>query len=311
MCCALFGYSRQTYYKHVDKPDFNVQALYELILQRVREYRKQMPRIGSRKLYALIRKDFAGTPYLPGRDRLIDLLSDSGLLLKIRRRKRYKTTNSNHPYHRYPNLIKGMVFDSPNQAWASDITYVETNEGVCYLSLITDLYSHKIVGWALGDTLEAVYCRKALQMALDGLTHPEDARNLIHHSDRGCQYCSYEYVAMLKERGAFISMTESGDPLENAVAERINGIIKSEWLNVSEIPSRAACRERVRNAVEAYNNVRPHMSLDYQTPAQAHVQTGPQHRLWKTGAQLRAASAQAHLTGEELPSVVDPPNLRS
>jgi transposase InsO family protein len=270
-----------------------------------------MPRVGSRKLYSLIQKDLAGTPYLPGRDRLIDLLSDNGLLLKIRRRKRYKTTNSNHPYHRYPNLIKGMVFDSPNQAWASDITYVVTNEGVCYLSLVTDLYSRKIVGWALGDTLEAVYCRQALQMALDGLKQPEDARNLIHHSDRGCQYCSYEYVAMLKERGAFISMTESGDPLENAVAERINGIIKSEWLNVSAIPSRAACRERVRNAVAAYNNVRPHMSLDYQTPAQAHVQTGPQHRLWKTGAELRAASAHAHLTGEEFPHVVDPPNLRS
>jgi hypothetical protein len=138
LCCALLGYSRQTYYKHVDKPDFNVQALYELILQKVREYREQMPRIGSRKLYALIQKDFAGKPYLPGRDRLIDLLSDNGLLLKIRRRKHYKTTNSNHPYHRYPNLIKGMVFDSLNQAWASDITYVETNEGVCYLSLITD-----------------------------------------------------------------------------------------------------------------------------------------------------------------------------
>ena len=239
-----------------------------------------MPRVGSRKLYSLIQKDLAGTPYLPGRDRLIDLLSDNGLLLKIRRRKRYKTTNSNHPYHRYPNLIKGMVFDSPNQAWASDITYVETNEGVCYLSLITDLYSHKIVGWALGDTLEAVYCRKALQMALDGLKQPEDARNLIHHSDRGCQYCSYDYVAMLKERGVFISMTESGDPRDNAIAERVNGTVKNEYLYPLQV-SMSGLNPRVHKAMRLYNSERPHLSLNMNTPEHVYRTGCETHRLWK------------------------------
>lgn len=237
-CCALFGYSRQSYYKHVEENDFAQQALNELIVQSVRIYREQIPRIGSRKLYVLIKREFGSQRGFPGRDKFLDLLSEQGLLLRIKRRRHYKTTDSNHPFKRYPNLIRDKVFNAPNQAWAGDITYVEIRDGVCYLSLITDLYSRKIVGWALGKTLQTIHCRSALQMALQTLRNPQDSKGLIHRCDRGCQYCSYDYVNELKSRGVRISMTESGEPLENAVAERVNGIIKSEWLYGVDIKPR-------------------------------------------------------------------------
>lgn len=251
-------------------------------MQTVRTYREQMPRLGSRKLYILIKQNFGSQAGLPGRDKFVDLLSEQGLLLRIKRRKRYRTTDSEHPFKRYPNLIRDKVFTAPNQAWVSDITYVETRDGVCYLSLITDLYSRKIVGWALGKTLQTIHCRSALQMALQSLSYPQDSRGLIHHSDRGCQYCSFDYVNELKSRGMRISMTESGDPLENAVAERVNGIIKSEWLYGVDIKNYEDCRGRVSRAIKAYNDLRPHMSLDYQTPSEVHDQGATPKQHWKT-----------------------------
>ncbi len=142
-----------------------------------------MPRFGSRKLYVLAQHELGSLVGFPGRDRFIDLLACNNLLLKLRRRKRYKTTDSNHPHRRYPNLIKDLEFHGPNEAWTGNITYVETQEGVCYLSLITDLYSRKIVGWALGDTLQASHCLRALSMAPAGLSEPLPAHGLIHHSD--------------------------------------------------------------------------------------------------------------------------------
>jgi putative transposase len=262
-----------------------MESAKELILQSVRKFRDSMPRIGSRKLFELVKQELGKIAGFPGRDKFINLLVDNKLMLKIRRRKRYKTTDSNHPYRRYPNLIKDREFSEPNQGWASDITYVETQAGVCYLSLITDLYSHKIVGWELGGTLSAVYCVNALKKALEGLSAPEQANGLIHHSDRGCQYCCYEYVDVLKARGIRISMTEKGDPLENAVAERVNGIIKNEWLNTEVIKDADDCRARIEKAINAYNEMRPHMSLGYQTPSSVHKQSGKQNRLWKTFAE--------------------------
>ena len=255
-----------------------------------------MPRIGSRKLYELVKQKVGPIAGFPGRDKFIDLLADNGLMLKIRRRKHYKTTDSNHPYRRYPNLIKDRQFVEANQAWASDITYVETQAGVCYLSLITDLYSRKIVGWELGDSLQAIHCLKALQKALESLPDPRQACGLIHHSDRGCQYCCYEYVDKLRAHGVKISMTESGDPLENAVAERVNGIIKNEWLTTTEIRDLSDCRNRVSKAVEIYNEIRPHMSLGYQTPSTVHEQSGEQCRLWKTFSKRKAAGEAKEAT---------------
>ena len=141
---------------------------------------------------------------------------------------RERQTDSRHHYRKYPNLIADMVPSRPNEIWVSDITYVETDEGVCYLSLITDAYSHKIVGWSVGPTLETAYPLDALRMALATIDDVTASR-LIHHSDRGCQYCSNEYVSELKKYHVGISMTQSGDPLENAIAERANGILKVEW----------------------------------------------------------------------------------
>ena len=217
---------------------------------------------------------------MPGRDAFIDILRKNNLMVKIRRRKRYKTTDSSHHYRRYPNLITDIVPSRPNEIWVSDITYVETEEGVCYLSLITDAYSHKIVGWSLGPTLETIYPLEALQMALSGIDYQTSSR-LIHHSDRGCQYCSDSYVKLLKEHGISISMTQSGDPLENPIAERANGILKSEWLYKMHLPTRAVCRAELERIISFYNTQRPHMSIGWQTPEVAHLQEGEQNKCWK------------------------------
>ena len=217
---------------------------------------------------------------MPGRDAFIEILRKNGLMVHIRRRRRYKTTDSNHHYRKYPNLIKDVVPHRPNEIWVSDITYIETEEGVCYLSLITDAYSHKIVGWAVGPTLETTYPLEALRMALATIDD-ETAHRIIHHSDRGCQYCSDAYVAELKKHGISISMTQSGDPLENAIAERANGILKNEWLYKMTIPSREICTVELARIIDFYNTQRPHMSIGWQTPEQAHSQCGEQQRCWK------------------------------
>lgn len=193
---------------------------------------------------------------MPGRDAFIEILRKNGLMVKIRRRRRYKTTDSSHNFHKYPNLIKDIIPSHPNEIWVFDITYIETGEGVCYLSLVTDAYSHKIVGWALGPTLETIYPLQALKMALSSISRL-DACRLIHHSDRGCQYCSHAYVEILTSRGVSISMTESGDPLENAVAECVNGILKREWIYKMTIPSIEECQSLLKRIINFYNNERP------------------------------------------------------
>ena len=201
-------------------------------------------------------------------------------MVRLKRRRRYKTTDSRHLYRKYPNLIADVVPSRPNEIWVSDITYVETDEGVCYLSLITDTYSHKIVGWAVGPTLETVYPLNALKMALATIDDVTASR-LIHHSDRGCQYCSNEYVSELKKRHVNISMTQSGDPLENAIAERANGILKVEWLYKMRITTRDECRSILDRIIDFYNTQRPHMSIGMQPPEAVHMQTGEQRRCWK------------------------------
>lgn len=201
-------------------------------------------------------------------------------MVRLKRRRRYKTTDSRHHYRKYPNLIADVVPSRPNEIWVSDITYVETDEGVCYLSLITDTYSHKIVGWAVGPTLETVYPLNALKMALATIDDVTASR-LIHHSDRGCQYCSNEYISELKKRHVNISMTQSGDPLENAIAERANGILKVEWLYKMRITTRDECRSILDRIIDFYNTQRPHMSIGMQPPEAVHMQTGEQRRCWK------------------------------
>ena len=211
-----------------------------------------------------------------GRDALFELLANNNLLVK-RRKKRAITTNSFHLLRRYPNLIKGVVACRPNQIWVSDMTYWKINSGFIYLSLITDVFSHKIVGYKLSDKLEAIHALEALQNALT----KEKPSNLIHHSDRGYQYCWWNYVKFLKDNNVSISMTENSDPLENALAERVNGIIKEEYLECYEVENIDQALKIVELSIELYNMERPHMSIENHTPFEVHSQSLQTNKVWK------------------------------
>lgn len=280
--CGLFGRTRQAYYKRDDEADYQVMAMEALIIEYVVDVRSKNPRLGSVKLLVKVRQRFPElSGRIPGRDAFISLLRREGLLLRLKRRRHYKTTDSDHPYFKYPNLVKGLTLTRPNMVWVSDITYVETEEGVCYLSLVTDAYSRKIVGWALGDTLAKEHPLRALSMAFEDMEWIPGT-TLIHHSDRGCQYCSHEYVACLKAHAVQISMTQSGDPLENALAERTNGILKTEWLYHMTFSNMKHCESELCRIISFYNDERPHMSLGYLTPSQVHRGEGIEKKMWRS-----------------------------
>lgn len=231
------------------------------ILQSVRALRQLMPRLGCRKLLK----------HLPdvgiGRDKFFDLLRSHGLLVK-RRRKYAITTNSQHTHTVYPNLLPDAVVDTPNRVWVADQTYIRLRHGFCYLSLVTDLYSRKIVGYDVSPTLEASGPLKALRMAMATI---DDCRKLIHHSDRGRQYCSDDYIRTLKERGCHISMTASRRPDQNATAERVNGILKTEFYLDATFNSIELARRAIVQSISIYNNIRLHMSLGMITPSHRHA----------------------------------------
>ncbi len=211
-----------------------------------------------------------------GRDAFFDLLRENGLLIRKRRRKP-QTTDSRHWLKKHPNLVEEFIPTGPNQLWVSDITYIKVGNQFVYLSLITDAYSRKIVGFYLSEGLTAEGCIKALKMALKTL--PENHR-LIHHSDRGVQYCSTVYVNLLIKNNIRISMTQTGDPLDNALAERVNGILKDELMEEKYL-SYAFAQQQVAIAISVYNHHRPHSSVDMLTPAEAHLRTGKLQRRWK------------------------------
>ena len=213
-----------------------------------------------------------------GRDAFFDVLRAYGLLVRIRKRKA-KTTDSNHPYRKYPNLIKEFIPIAPNQLWVCDITYIVMGDGFGYLSLITDAYSRKIVGFCLHKTLSAQGTIAALKQALK---NNPNTKGLIHHSDRGVQYCCHEYVEILQSKHIKISMTENGDPLENAIAERVNGILKTELLK-ERFHSFAEAQEAIAIAISTYNHLRPHNSIGNLTPFEAHSlnRSVLPKRLWK------------------------------
>lgn len=275
--CGLLGISRQAWYQHQRYE--GQQALeHEIVLKEVKRYRTSQPKVGVRKLYLHLEEPLLRHGIRIGRDALFDLLRERGMLVRRRKRK-HITTDSSHPYKKYPNLVKEFIPMIANELWVSDITYIDTKEGFMYLSLITDAYSHKIVGWHLAETLEARGPLLALKMALAQRTakHP-----LVHHSDRGVQYCSYEYTNLLKrpENQVKISMTENGDPYENAMAERVNGILKGEFLpEVAD--SKQHARELVAQSIKTYNEVRLHGSIGMLTPMQAHLQEGLLKKNWK------------------------------
>jgi transposase InsO family protein len=274
--CRLLGITRQAYYQHFwEVSDITIE--HQLVLDQVTEIRQTHPAIGGRKLFYLLQCFLLEHQIKMGRDALFDLLAANKLLVR-KRKRRISTTQSHHWLKKYPNLIKDWHPSKPNQLWVSDITYIPLTRGFLYLSLITDAYSHKIMGYAVADNLEAVNTTKALHMALGNLTEIPDF--LIHHSDRGIQYCSFDYTNCLKENNIQISMTENGDPLENPVAERINGILKDEYLRHYPLTNLNQALELVSDVVDRYNRLRPHQSINMITPEVAHEKQLPINRTW-------------------------------
>lgn len=256
---------------------------HDLIIKEVLEIRKKHKAMGTRKLYEKLQFFMLEHQIKMGRDGLFDLLNSHQLLVKKRKRK-ISTTMSYHRFHKYPNLIRNYTPTAPNQLWVSDITYWKLINNNAYISLITDAYSHKIVGYQVAETLEAIESIQALQMALSAFDGKEyHLPELTHHSDRGVQYCSHDYVKLLKDKLVKISMTENGDPLENAIAERINGIIKGEYLENYEIANITDAKALLKDVVELYNNERPHMSIGNLTPNQVYhsQKTIKTEKLWK------------------------------
>ena len=248
--------------------------------------RKLMPKIGARKLLVRLEPRLP-EDLLPGRDKFFDFLREHQLLVG-KKRRRVRTTYSNHWMHKYPNLINDFTATHINQLWVSDITYIATAQGFLYLNLISDAYSREIIGWCVGETLEAMYTVSALEMALKRL--PSKAEGLIHHSDRGVQYCCSDYVKKLSKHNVSISMTENGDPRENAIAERINGILKDEWLNMMLLMSLEDVKRQLKRIIMIYNCHRPHASLDMRTPREAAKHTGEFRKHWKTSYKEREVS---------------------
>jgi transposase InsO family protein len=286
--CSLFSRSRQAYYKW-HPSEFRYAAMESLVLDQTAKIRVDAPCMGAYKIY-LILLDIFGRGNMMGRDAFYSLLKSNGLSLKKRTSRR--TTHSCHHFHKWPNLVKGLCVDAPNRLWVSDITYLLLSDGgVCYLHLVTDAFSRKIVGWCVSSTLHASRSLEALDMAIcEALKSGADLSRLIHHSDRGIQYCSHLYVTRLKSVGARISMTEDGNPTDNAIAERVNGILKQEYLCSQHMDGISEAYNAVWRAIGHYNGVRPHMSLGYKTPQLVHdhpEQIGP--KAWKKRVYSTAA----------------------
>jgi transposase InsO family protein len=259
--CSAFGLTRDAYYKYQKRRE-KQKAIVQKVVNLVKEERKDQPRVGTRKLYEALHVLFIMENMKIGRDKLFDILREQEMLVK-RKKASCKTTDSYHRFHKYKNLVKDMEVTAPNQVWVSDITYIRTIKGFCYLALITDMYSRKIVGYELSDTLELSGCLGAFNRAQKAA---RPAAGLVHHSDRGIQYCSNQYVETLKKHGILLSMTEENHCYENAIAERVNGILKDEFYLDQCFFSTEHARIAAKNAIEIYNSKRLHLSLGYKTP---------------------------------------------
>ncbi len=239
------------------------------VKQLVDKERKVLSRLGGRKLHYQIRGSLQALEIKFGRDKLFALLRKYQMLI-LPKRRYIQTTMSKHWLRKYPNLVKDIVVKRPDEVWVSDITYLKTDEGNCYLNMVTDAYSRKIMGYAIADNMEAAQMKQAFQMAVKNRT--EDNQLLIHHSDRGLQYCSAEYVSIANTNQIKMSMTENGDPYENALAERMNRTLKEEFGLGNLFKSRLHAKLLVEEAVNLYNNYRPHLSLKMKTPESVYKQ---------------------------------------
>lgn len=239
------------------------------VLEMIHAERKVLPMLGGKKIYHQIKPMLNNHSIKLGRDKLFQLLSKHQLLIKPKRRY-VTTTNSKHWLRKYPNIIKGKAITGPEQLWVSDITYIKTDEGNCYLNLVTDAYSRRIMGYAIAENMNTEEMKIAYQMAISGRAYPK--QSLVHHSDRGLQYCSSDYVILSIENNISISMTENGNPYENALAERMNKTLKDEFGLGRLLPSKQQAFRLAQEAVELYNQKRPHLSLNMQTPNNVYLQ---------------------------------------
>ena len=282
--CALAGVTRQAFYKRDEDALYRRLALAEFVVQFVLKVREKDPEIGADKLWRMYLSHFA-EGFRVGRDAFRSILHERGLNLRLRQRAT-RTTDSRHNLPTYPNLVKSVIPLRPNHIWVSDITYIEIEDpsspqgySFVFLTIIMDAYSKRILGWYVAPTLEAAYSIKALKMALKTL--PEGfSDTLIHHSDRGSQYASSAYINVLKANNIVPSMTENGNPKDNAMAERINSTVKNELLHGKTFTSLRQVTEALRKTVEFYNSERPHSSLDWHTPDEAHQMQGEMKRHW-------------------------------
>ena len=268
----MFGISRQAYYQNRirQKEQLEIRSqVRELVIDR----RRRMPRIGPRKLFYLLQPSLRSRSLKVGRDKLFSFLRMDHLLIKPQ--KSYtKTTDSKHWLRKYPNLIKDRTFDRAEQLWVSDITYIKTKQGNSYLSLVTDAVSRKIMGYHLSDDLRTEGVLSALRMAIKNRNYNGP---LIHHSDRGLQYCSYDYQTMLGENNIQTSMTDGYDCYQNALAERMNGILKMEFLTDTYEDIKQT-EQVISQSITTYNDFRPHLSLRMETPSKMHKTLIPTHK---------------------------------
>ena len=273
--CTLFGLNRQVYYRRI-KSRKEKQSIAVLVVSMVLEIRQSMPRIGAKKMYHLLNNDLKQLKI--GRDKFINILRANHLLISPKR-SYHITTNSHHRFRKHQNQILGLQIQRPEQVWVSDITYIGKRENPCYLSLITDAYSKRVMGFNVADNLNTESSLIALKNAIKQRRNKE--LSLIHHSDRGLQYCANEYQIVLNKNNIKCSMTQNSDPYENAVAERINGILKQEFSIDKFNKQLPIMRELVKNAIEIYNTKRPHYSNYMLTPNQMHEQNEIKMRTYK------------------------------
>ncbi len=273
--CHLFGIDRQVYYRSIKRKAAR-QSKAGQVVDMIADIRRSMPRIGTRKLYYLL-ADRLHTLKI-GRDKFFEILRANHLLVQARR-SYHVTTNSHHRFRKHKNLILDLAISRPEQVWVSDITYIGKREKPCYLSLVTDAYSKKIMGYYVADNMNTESSTIALKMAVKN--RKDDKEPLIHHSDRGIQYCADNYQKILLKSKIQCSMTNNGDPYENAVAERINGILKQEFIIDTYYADLDIMRKIVKETIEIYNNQRPHYSNYLLTPTQMHNQSEIQMRTYK------------------------------
>jgi putative transposase len=265
---ACFGLKRDAYYKYKRREDKRVE-IERKVVAIVKNRRRSLPREGVRKLTRSLDEEFTNARLKIGRDTLFNILRKHNMLT-LRKKYSSRTTNSLHRFYKYKNIIKDVEVTRPNQVWVSDITYIRTIKGFCYLALITDMYSRKIVGYDISNSLELKGCERSLNKAL---YQAKDITGLIHHSDRGIQYCSNVYTQILKRNKIDISMTEDNHCYENAMAERVNGILKDEFYLDQTFTDVDHAKRATKNAINLYNKIRLHLSLDYKTPNMVYLKT--------------------------------------